>query len=160
VAGYGQGYYYRGVGGTSAQGPNDYDIFSVVQHETDEVLGSSSCISTQGPSLAEGCGVGGTNAAAVDLFRYQSSATRVSIRTTPGAYFSFDGGTTNVAVYNTLSNGDDYADFVTNCQHVQDAKGCTGQSFDITSNGAAEIAILDAIGYNIQPPTAPPVMTK
>jgi hypothetical protein len=154
VAGYGQSYYY----GTGPQASNAYNINTIVQHETDEILGTSSCISTQGASLADGCG--GTTASAVDLFRYQAPGTRVFQSTTPGAYFSYDGGATNGAggaTYNTLVNGNDYADFSQNCQHVQDATGCPGATQYITTDGNAEVNILDAVGYNLnQQPTPTP----
>jgi len=131
------------------QTSDSYDFYSVVEHETDEVLGTSSCIGTP-TALSDNCG--GTNASAVDLFRYQGPGSLVFISTTPGAYFSYDGGATNGAdgaAYNTLANGDDYADFATNCAHVQDATGCLGSALNITSDGNSEINILDAIGYNL-----------
>lgn len=155
VAGYGESYYY----GTGSQPGNAYNINTVVEHETDEILGTASCISTTGATLADGCG--GTAAAAVDLFRYQAPGTRVFESTTPGAYFSYNGGVTNGAngaIYNTLSNGNDYADFIQNCQHVQDADGCLGSTQYITTDGNAEVNILDAVGYNLneQPPSETP----
>jgi hypothetical protein len=143
LAANGQSLYYR----TGPFSPDAYDFYSVVEHETDEVLGSSSCIDTGGASLADGCG--GSNAAAVDLFRYNAGS-RVFIDGTPGAYFSSDGGVTKGEIYNTLSNGDDYADFITNCKHVQDATGCLGQSFDITTDGGVELSILDSVGFNLR----------
>ncbi|MGA9069994.1 MAG: NF038122 family metalloprotease [Terracidiphilus sp.] len=153
VAGYGQGYYY----GTGIQAANEYNINSIVEHETDELLGTSSCISTAG-SLSDGCG--GTAASAVDLFRYQAPGTRVFESTTPGAYFSYNGGATNGAngaTYNTLANGNDYADFTQSCQDVQDATGCLGSTQYITTDGGAEVNILDAVGYNLneQPASTP-----
>jgi MYXO-CTERM domain-containing protein len=139
--------------------PAAYDYYSVVEHETDEVLGTSSCVSTSGASLTNGCG-GGT-AAAVDLFRYNSGS-RVFVDSTPGAYFSYDGGATNGAggsLYNTLSNGNDYADFVTGCPSdpkIQDGTGCPGHAgLDIANDGGAEINVLDAVGYNLSSTTAP-----
>jgi hypothetical protein len=149
----GQSLYWRQTGGT--QGADAYDFYSVVEHETDEILGTASCIGTTGPSLADNCG--GTNASAVDLFRYNGGS-RVFMDTTPGAYFSYNGGVTNGAdgaIYNTLSNGDDYADFASNCHFVQDATGCLGGSLDITTDGGAEVNILDAIGYNLKQQTTP-----
>jgi hypothetical protein len=146
VAGYGQGYYY----GSGLQPINDYNIYTVVEHETDEILGTASCISTQGAGLSDFCG--GSDPSAVDLFRYQSPATRVLESTTPGAYFSYNGGATNGAggaTYNTLVNGNDYADFTQNCQLVQDANGCLGSTQYITTDGGAEVNILDAVGYNL-----------
>jgi hypothetical protein len=154
VAGYGQGYYY----GTGLQPINDYNLYSVVEHETDEILGTASCISTQGAGLTDYCG--DLDPSAVDLFRYQAPGTLVLESTTPGAYFSYDGGATNGAdgaIYNTLANGNDYADFTQNCQFVQDADGCLGSTQYITTDGGAEVNILDAVGYNQneQPPPTP-----
>ena len=139
-----QSLYFRQNGGT--QPSTAYDFYSIVEHETDEILGTSSCVSTGPGSLQDGCG--GSIASAVDLFRYSAASTRVFISTTPGAYFSYNSGTTNVAVYNTLANGEDYADWATNCKHVQDAIGCLGGSFDITNDGGVEISVLDAVGFN------------
>jgi hypothetical protein len=45
--------YYDDQGG--AEPPEAYDFYAVVEHETDEVLGTASCISTQGSPLADGC---------------------------------------------------------------------------------------------------------
>jgi uncharacterized protein (TIGR03437 family) len=102
------------------------------------------------------------------LFRYQSAGNLVLIGTTPGPYFSYNGGQTNGAgtkmkVYNTLDNGDDYADFVSSsprqaAQSVQDAEGCPGRDagLDITNDGGAEIDILNAIGYKLNAQPAPP----
>jgi len=154
--------YYR-----TGPDPSDaYDYYSVVEHETDEVLGTSSCISTQSsPNLVNGCTDAGATAAAVDLFRCGPTNTHVLADNTPGAYFSYNGCSSNGAdgrVYNTLVNGDDFADFISGCPgspSVQDATGCPGYSgLDITNDGGAEINILDAEGYNLasQNPTSTP----
>jgi hypothetical protein len=144
---------------TGSIAPDAFDFYTVVEHETDEVLGTSSCIDTTGGSLSDGCG--STSPSAVDLFRYNAGS-RVFNSTTPGAYFSFNGGATNGAngaVYNTLPNGDDYADFITGCPgspRIQDATACPGfAGRDITNDGGAEINILDAVGYNLAQGTVP-----
>ena len=142
----GYGYYY----GTGIQAANQFNIYTVIEHETDEILGTASCIGTTTGSLVDNCG--GSSPSAVDLFRYQSSGVRVLKSTTPGAYFSYNGGVTNgagTATYNTVANGNDYADFIQQCQHVQDAVGCPGSTQYITTDGGAEIHILDAVGYNL-----------
>jgi len=159
--------YYR-TGGSEP--PNAYDFYSTVEHETDEILGTASCIDTTGPTLADDCpGNPGVNIpSAVDLYRYLSAGNPVLISGTPGAYFSYNGGQTNGAngnVYNTLTNGDDYADFVSTCQSkpsVQDAEACAGHDggVDITNDGGAEINILNAVGYKLNGQAAtPPVIT-
>jgi hypothetical protein len=147
-----QSLYWDQLGGS--QPALSYDFYSIVQHEADEILGTSSCVSTSS-SLTEGCG--GNNVGAVDLFRY-NAGTRVFIDSTTGAYFSFNGGVSNGAngaVYNTSANGQDYADFASNCAFVQDATGCLGQKLNITTDGNAEINILNAIGYNLTPTPEP-----
>jgi uncharacterized protein (TIGR03437 family) len=146
---------------TGTEKRTGFDFFGVVEHETDEILGTSSCISTGPRSLSNGCDFNGLvgTPSAVDLFRFSAPGKLIavtSLSTTPGAYFSYDGGVTNGAngaFYNTLPNGDDYADFVSNCsvQHIQDAEACEGRdaNIDITNDGGAEINILNAIGYTL-----------
>lgn len=144
---------------------NAYDYYSVVEHETDEVLGTISCIGTTTGTLQNNCGVLGANTpSAMDLFRYNSAGNLAAnnaylgLSGAPtGAYFSYNGGVTNGAagaVFNTLANSEDYADFTNHCQFVQDENGCLGQSFNIAMDGGAEINMLDAVGYN-QNATAP-----
>ena len=165
--------YYDNLGGPE---PSDaYDFYSSVEHETDEVLGTSSCISTDGGSLSDSCNFFAPNTpSAVDLFRYSAPGSLVldsSLSTTPGAYFSYNGGITNGAIgpagtgklYNTLANGDDYADFVSsipNCgtnQVVQDAEGCPGEDagLSILNDGGGEINILNAVGYDLASSVSP-----
>jgi uncharacterized protein (TIGR03437 family) len=155
--------YYR----EGNEGPNQWDFYSTTEHETDEILGTGSCISTGGQSLSDFCG--NNIPSAVDLYRYQSAGNLVLISTTPGAYFSYNGGQTNGAhgnVYNTLDNGDDYGDFVSSCSappSVQDAEACAGhdQGVDITNDGGAEINILNAVGYAVKtPPANPPLISN
>jgi hypothetical protein len=163
--------YYDDQGGT--EGPNQYDFYAVVQHETDEVLGTSSCISTQSSSgLSDECDgpVSGSNGipSVVDLSRYSSPAhlaLDTSPSTTAGQYYSFDGGVHYgvggdgglAKVYNTLDNGDDFADYISSSpdcgtnQAVQDAEGCPGEDGGLTilNDGESEITILNTDGFDI-----------
>jgi PEP-CTERM motif len=172
-------YYQDQVG---PEGPSQFDFYGTVEHEVDEILGTASCISTTGGALTDPCDAiaAGTtpkpvNTAGtpsdVDLFRYSGKNNLVldkSLSTTPGAYFSYNGGTSNGAtgkIYNTLANGNDYADFLVSSpcqtkQAIQDATGCAGKDagLSILNDGGAEINILDAIGYNLKSTPEPAMM--
>jgi hypothetical protein len=161
-------FYYDNLGGTEAA--DQYDFYTTVEREVDELLGTSSCITTQTAPLSNNC-AGNNTPSALDLFRYSSSGNLIldsSLSTTPGAYFSYNGGVTNgattktgVKFYNTLDNGDAYAEFATNCGggagsfSVQDAGGCVGNDggLNITNDGGAEINMLNAVGYDVKTTT-------
>ena len=142
--------------GTIAQ--NQYDFYSAVQHETDEILGTASC--------AFGCG---GDVSPADLFRYHSNGTRsnsaggnsaCTSANTSNACFSLD-GLHMLQQYNNINNGDDAGDWVTNCQSplVQDAAICSGTAgVDINSN--AEILVLDVVGYTLRQAAGPPSVTS
>jgi hypothetical protein len=144
ISGNTQDYYY---GSASTFANNLYDIYSIAEHEVNEILGTSSCV--DGANFTNDCG---NNAAAVDLFRYTAPGTVAVYPTTTQGYFSYDSGVTNVANYNSSPNREDYADFSSSCTHVQDATGCLGKALDITTDGGAEAKILDAVGYTAATP--------
>jgi hypothetical protein len=138
-----------------------YDFYTALEHETDEALGTSSCIrgTTGTPALSAGCTNNGNGVSAADLFRYSSAGTRSFIG--PGAdqalgsaaYFSINSGATSIAAYNNTNNGADYGDWSTNCTFVQDAAGCvTGSGTNIRNDGGPEVAVLDAVGYSLVAP--------
>jgi hypothetical protein len=171
--------YYDNLGGSE---PADaYDFYAVVQHETDEVLGTSSCISTQGGNgLSDDCDFAGGNGvpSAVDLSRY-SSPGHLALDTAPstadGQYFSYNGGTDYGAygsagdykVYNTLANGDDFADYVSSSpdcgsnEAVQDATGCPGEDAGLTviNDGESELVILNVVGYSLPASNSAPAVS-
>jgi hypothetical protein len=163
--------YYDDQGGTEAA--NQYDYYAVVEHETDEVLGTSSCVHTGTSGLADGCdgpAPAGSNGvpSAVDLNRYDSPgvlAADMSPSTNTGQYFSFDGGahygaygratSNSQKVYNTLANHEDFADYTSSSpdcgtnEAIQDAEGCPGEDAGLTvfNDGQSELVILNAVGY-------------
>jgi hypothetical protein len=156
----GQGYTYRSLGGSTTGTTSNYDFFSVVEHETDEVLGTASCIETtakNNTALANPSDC----AAAVDMFRYTSAGVRTFDTTGTNGYFSADGGVTDFDgnTFNDQANGEDWSDFIdpSNCAFVQDVQGCLGQSLDITTDGPGgtagpEIAMLNAVGFDLATP--------
>lgn len=140
--------------------PYLYDFYSIVEHETDEVLGTFSCIGAQSGAAYDQCNSFDTNAAAPDLFRYASPGTRSFLNSASGtpAYFSIDGGVTDIADYNNSPNGEDYGDWIGSYPYmVQDAEGSSNASLDISTDAGTnsnqyprpEVAVLDAIGYNL-----------
>jgi hypothetical protein len=130
------------------------DFFYLVEHETDEVLGTISCIGTSNDNTPDDeCN--STDASPADLFRYASALTPSFLTTANGsnAYFSIDGGFTQIAQYtNTPGNGD-YGDWVyTGVVKVQDGDASAGVNADITNDGGSEIAVLNAVGFNLATP--------
>ncbi len=154
-------WYFR----SGTQDSGTYDFYSAVEHETDEVLGTASCIvgknndpSTIATSL--NCTNGrlgnpGTGVSAADLFRYSSPDVRSYLDTADGtlAYFSIDDGVTNIAAYNNQPDSADYGDWDSEAYRIQNAFGTPGQTgLNITNDGGSSIAVLDAVGYNLAAP--------
>jgi hypothetical protein len=153
-------FYYRSGG----QPAGTYDFYTAVEHETDEVLGTSSCITGSGNNPATiTTSVNCTNhlpanpavgVSAADLFRYSGSGTRSYLATANGtlAYFSINGGATNTASYNNQPTGNDYGDWSAGANRVQNAQGTPNTNgFNITNDGGSEVLVLDAIGYTLAP---------
>ena len=115
-----------------------YDLYAIVAHEFDEVLGTSSGI--------------GNDFQTADLFRYDSSGNRsFTTDTSQNAYFSVD-GTNLIEQYNTSGYGD-WGDWIKHDPaQVQDYAGTPGVSINV---GTGELDLLDAIGYNIQTQSVP-----
>ena len=161
--------YFRS--GTSS---GQYDFFSIAEHETDEVLGTASCLtfSVSGspavPSAptVDGCAdSNGSGLAPTDLYRYSSAGTHAWINASSdhanlGAYFSVNGGVSAIATYNNGPNGGDYGDWIfqSSCGSalVQDYAVITDCSPDITTDaGTPEIQLLNAVGFNLGASAAP-----
>lgn len=125
-------------------------LFATVEHEIDEVLGLGSALN-------------GTTTPAMpwteDLFRWHSAGTRSYAAdasttnpcgaSTPAAFFSIDGGTTDVDDFNNCNNRGDYGDWIMHTpSQVQDA--FTNASGAATlSISSPEVRALDVIGFTI-----------
>ena len=140
---------------------NQYDFFSVVEHETDEILGTMSCVSQ--------CSSGGTlRVAPADLYRYQSNGTRsyapgnnnsCFIANAGNACFSID-GVHMILPYNNVAAGGDFGDWVPVCpgMRVQNAAACPGVG-GVDISPTAEIEVLDVVGYTLRG-NGPTVVTQ
>jgi hypothetical protein len=124
-----------------------YDFIGVVEHEFSEVMGRISELSTTiGSALS-----------VLDLFRYSSPGARQFVGGQP-AYFSTDGGATNLNNFNTDPNGD-YGDWAASAGN----DAFLAMSGSGVANGLtqADIAELDALGYTTTAaagtPPPPPV---
>ena len=128
---------------------SQYDFYTLVERQTDEALGTSSC----SPNYCTG------NIAPADLFRYHSSGTRsfatgtddaCSSGDSTNACFSID-GVHMLQQYNNLNNGEDTGDWAPNCATnplVQNASGCPGVG-NLDISPAAEVLVLDVVGYSL-----------
>ena len=131
-AGSSSGYDFNPADGIVA---GTYDFQAVAAHELDEVLGRISGLSGTSP----------TYRTVFDLFRYTAPAVMGFSYNDP-AYFSIDGGRTNLSSFNASSYGGDRGDWLTTgtSSDIQDAFISTGQSKNLT---AVDLTGLDVLGY-------------
>jgi hypothetical protein len=135
-------------------GSGCYSFDEVVEHEVDEVLGLGSSllnVSCSGSACAT------TNVTALssiepeDLFRYSAAGTRsyaagTACNALGSAYFSIDGGNTNLAGFNNACNGGDFGDWDTGSARVQN-----WAAYPETNPGlGVELTALNVIGFNLQ----------
>src|SRR5262249_19332316 len=85
-----------------------FDLQAVVMHEINEVLGFGSLLDGVSNGTATSTGA----VFADDLFRYSApNARSFTTSATAQAFFSFDGGQTNIAQFNQKA-GDDFGDWI------------------------------------------------
>ena len=136
-------------GGTGPCASGCFSFDAVVEHEVDEVLGLGSSLqnATSG-TVADTMG----DPFPQDLFRYSSAGTRsfavgVACTSLGSAYFSIDGGNTNLAGFNNACNGGDFADWDTATSRVQNWAATAGANPPL----GVELTALDVIGYTLAP---------
>jgi hypothetical protein len=130
-----------------------FETTQVIQHETDEVLGVG------GSGTLLGSGLEDSLMGVEDIYRYSGFHTpSYTDATAASAYFSIDGGATDIMDFNQNGQGD-YADWAkTACEgagdHVQDWAGCPFPlDAPVRLNlSSPEVIALQAIGYNLAAP--------
>ncbi len=127
---------YYGTAGTPPA--NQYDLFSVAEHELTEVMGR---IGVEGASMN-----GAATYTPLDLYHY--SAPGRLTRAGNGGYFSIDNGGTGLGAYNNAAaNGGDIADWASSVANNSfDAFIAPGAAGALTSNDVLETA---ALGYRL-----------
>jgi hypothetical protein len=149
----GGGFYYP-LSPSDPTVPTEVDFYYIVEHETDEILGTSSCIvdpNTNGCSSDPAS----TDASPADLFRYAAPGVTSFLSTADGstAYFSINGGVTEIAQYSNGPGLGDYGDWAFNgAVKVQDGEASPGANADLTNDGGSEIAVLNAVGFSAPEP--------
>jgi hypothetical protein len=149
----GGGFYYP-LSPTDPTVSTEVDFFYVVEHETDEILGTSSCIAGQGINACS-ADPNATDASPADLFRYASQGTPSFLTTADGttAYFSINGGATAIAYYTNTPGFGDYGDWTfSSIDLVQDAEAQPSTNADISTDGGSEVAVLNAVGFSLAVP--------
>jgi len=127
--------------------PSKYDLMAVASHEIDEVLAFGSALN----GLSNGAATPTGAVWGMDLYRYDQNGNR-SFNTTLSsqAYFSINGGVTDLARFNQTGGGD-FSDWYSTGPHtpeVQDAFGTPGA----TPNLGVELTALDVLGYDLETP--------
>ncbi len=115
-----------------------YDLEGIMLHEITEVMGRDLIASATDPSL-------------LGLFDYKSAGVRDT--SDFSGYFSINGGTTDLAPFNTNSAGDP-GDWGAVSDNALDAAVPAGARLNFSS---ADVTVMDALGYEANPyqPPAP-----
>ena len=140
--------------------PNAYDFMDVAAHELDEGL----CIGSVLTGLANNAALPTNDYYPEDYFRYSAAPGTLDITTNPNAdvYFSYDGGSSDVAQFNQAYAAGGASDLDRNdwiygnfgCPaeapgpYIQDAIGCPDEAVAVGQAGSPEVIVLQSLGYN------------
>ena len=111
----------------------EYDAIGVLEHEISEDMGRVA-------------NYGFNNYSALSLFRYISDGT-LATTGNESAYFSIDGGNTNLAEFNNGSNGGDPGDWASSVgDDSYDAFGTIGVANTVS---ATDLTVMNVLGYTL-----------
>ena len=125
--------------------PGEYNLFSVAEHEISEVMGRTSLLNTT--CTGNYC----AQQSVLDLYRYTAPGV---LATTGGkAYFSTNGGVTNINTFNGNAGKGDLGDWAR----------LTSDAFNYASSpgynppfSAGDITLMKALGYTLTSPVPEP----
>ncbi|MDB5482905.1 MAG: hypothetical protein JWO83_3958 [Caulobacteraceae bacterium] len=115
-----------------------YDFEGLAAHEVSEVLGRITGL----------CGASPTYATPIDVLRYSAPGVS-SFSYASSAYFSINGGVTNLGTFNA-SGGGDRTDWRSVVGDAQNAYLSTGVNYALTT---ADKTMLDVLGWGVAAPT-------
>ena len=115
---------------TSTAAPNQYSLIGTAEHEISEIMGRYSMLSTQ-QSIQ-------------DLYRYTSKG--VLDTTGQSAYFSTNGGVTNINNFNGNASNGDLGDWALGAADSFNYAASTNEALPFST---ADLAEMKALGYNV-----------
>jgi hypothetical protein len=130
---------------------------SAVVHEINEVMGGGGGGSQLGPNNCTFAGLTSPCLGGTDLYRYTANKTPSFSATTSGQYYSYDGGATPLASFNTTGTGD-AGDFTTSPCLIQSYQVCAGPAdFNGTSYNVGSISyrMEESVGWDPVPGPIP-----
>lgn len=135
---FGSGFTYT-FSPTSRSVSGAFDFIGIAEHEISEVMGR---IGLLGTSLGGAPGYG-----VLDLFAYTTAGSPNLNPQVNGAYFSIDGGHTNLRIYNDAANGGDAKDWASG-QGADAFNAFTGPGTEENIT-PVDIRELDVLGYSL-----------
>ena len=128
---------------TDGTTPGAYDFVGVAEHEISEVLGRSTGVGANGI---------GNYQMPLDLFRYSAAGVHSYTYSGTSAYFSLDGGVTNLGTFDTSLDGGDRSDWLTGS--VAGSPGDVQNAYlnyGTTDLSPSDLTLLRSIGWAATP---------
>ena len=130
--------------------PTQYDLLGVTEHEIAHVLGRISLLGSDTAGVISPTGL----YTPLDLFRYSAPGVLQSSPSGTPAYFSLNGGTTNLANFNSFSptNAGDLADWAGTTPYTADSFN-NNSNFGVNNAlTSTDVSVINSLGYGLTTP--------